>query len=115
MCFLRNANLYVAHASIVENFLSAGGVGIAHLHHHARVLCKKRRDEVGTVELVEADVDATLGVGKAHFEQRRSETARGDIVARHDEALVDQLLHSHEGIAEVFGILHRRHIATHLA
>ncbi len=31
------------------------------------------------------------------------------------ESLVDELLDGHEGIAEVLGVLHGRHVAAHLA
>ena len=104
----------VCHASFVEHFLKGCLVGVAHLHHHTRILGEEHLDEVVTLKVVEVYLKSALRVGKAHLEQAGDETARTNVVTCQDEAFLHQLLNGVESIAEVFGILHRGHIATHL-
>ena len=74
VCLLRHANLHIAHTGIIEYFLHSGTVGIAHLNHYARILGEESGNEVDILELVEADTDTALRVGKAHLQQCRDKT-----------------------------------------
>ena len=67
------------------------------------------------LELVDRDFKTAFRVGEAHFEQTGDQTAGRDVVSGEDEALVDEFLNGVEGIAEIFGVLHRWHVGAHEA
>ena len=110
--------LYIAHSGILQNLLNAAAVLVAHLYHHAGILCKEDLHQcvrvcVFALELAQIELQAACGVGEAHFQQTGGHAACADVVSGQDEPLAHQLLHSQEGVAEVFGVLHRGHIAAH--
>ena len=110
------AYLGVADALLVHEFGKVLLVGVADFHHDAGILGKERLHHVAVLaEVVQVDVHAALGVGEAHLQQGGNQTAGRDVVSGHDPSFVYQLLNGHEGVGEVFYILHRRHVAAHLA
>ena len=111
----RLANLHEAHAGVFEYLLHFVLVLVGHLDDDTRVFGKEYLDEVVFLNLVEADFHTSLHVREAHLEQGGDETAGRDVVSGQDEALVHQLLNGQEGVAEVFGVLHGRHVVAHLA
>ena len=87
----------------------------SHLYHHAGVLGKKGLHHVAILtQVVQIDVQAAFGVGKAHLKQTGDQATGTDVVACHYPSLLHHLLNGLEGIAEVFWILHRGHIVAHL-
>ena len=88
---------------------------IANFDDDAGVFCEESLYDVAILaDVVEVDMKASLGIGEAHLQQSRDETAGRDIVSCHDPAFLNELLDGHKGISEVFGILDRRHIVAHL-
>ena len=104
-----------AHTCLIQQILHSLLVGVLHLNNHTRVLCKEQLHRVALVDAVEVHLDAALLVGKCHLQKGGDETAGTDIVTSQKQFLLHQLLHSQESIAEVFWILHGRHITSHLA
>ena len=107
--------LDVAYAGVIENLLYTRCIVVAHLDDYTRVLGKECLHDIGANQLVQADLHTALYVGKAHLQQGGNQTAGRDVVTSHYQPFVDQLLYGHEGIAEVFGVLHGRYVAAHLA
>ena len=60
-------------------------------------------------------MQAALGVGKGHLQQRGDETTGTHVVTCHDPSLADELLYGIEAVGEVFAVLHRRHVAADAA
>ena len=110
------AYLGEANALLLHELLEVELVLVAHLDDHAGILGEERLDNVTVLtEVMQVDVLAALRVGEGHLEQRGDETTGRDVVTSHDPAAVDELLHGHEGVGKVLGILHRGHIVAHLA
>ena len=85
------------------------------LDDDTRVLGKERTHDVAVgTDIVQVDMHAAFRIGEAHLEQRGDESASRYVVTSDNPSLLNHLLHSHKGIGEVLGILHRRHIVAHL-
>ena len=108
-----HTNLHVTHTGIVQYLLHTSRILVRHLDDNTRILGKQCLYDVATLQLVEVHIDTAFHVGKAHFQQAGQQTTGRDVVSGHDETFVHQLLYGQESIAEIFGILHRRHVATH--
>ena len=111
----RYTYIYIAHAGIFHQLLELVLVLRADLNDNAGILSEENLGDVIGLEVVEVDLQATLGVGEAHLQERGDETACADVVTGQQQLLADALLHSVKGIAEVFGIRARGHIAADLA
>ena len=107
--------LDIAHAGIVEQGLEVLFVLVGHLYYHAGIFGKEHAYQVVGLELVEVDVDTALGVGKGHFEQGGDKATCRDVVTGHYPALLNELLHGVECLAEIVGVFNRGHIAAHIA
>ena len=102
-----------AYASLFEDGFYASGIGLGHLYHYTGVLGEEYLHDVLLLESAEVDVHTALRIGEAHLKQCGHHTTGRDVVAGHEQALIHELLHGDEGVAEVFGI-HSRHFATYL-
>ena len=110
------AYLGEAHAAVFHEVLEVLLVVVAHLDYHAWVLGKERLHDVAVLaEVVQIDVHAALPVGEGHLQQGGYQSACRYVVASYHPSLRYQLLYGHEGVGKVFGVLHRRHVAAHLA
>ncbi len=90
-------------------------MGIAHLDHHTGVLSEEGLHDVAILtDVVEVDMHTALRVGEAHLQEGGDQTTGRDVVTGHDPPLLDELLDGHEGIAEVFGVLHRWYVVAYL-
>ena len=59
-------------------------------------------------------MDTTFGIGETHLQEGCYQTTGTDVVTCYHPSTLNHLLHHHEGITEVFGILHCRHVVAHL-
>ena len=103
----------VAHASLFQYLLHFVLVLVAHLDDYTRIFGKEDFHEVFLFNLVQVYLESAFHIGKAHFEECRDETACRDVVSGQYQAFVHEFLDGHEGITEVFGICHRRHVVTY--
>ena len=108
-------DFHKAHTCLAEQVFHLTLVGILHLNDHTGVLGKEQLHGVFLHDVVEVGFDTAFLVGESHLQKGGDETACTDVVTSQDESFLHQFLHSQEGIAEIFRILHRRHIAAHLA
>ena len=60
-------------------------------------------------------MDTTFLVCEAHLKKCGNKTTGTDIVTSHYPVLLYHFLNGVEGVNEVFGVLHRRHVVAHLA
>ena len=91
-------------------------MAVRHLDNHARVLGKECLHYIAILaEVEEIDVQTAGLVGEAHLQQGGNHTTGTDVMSGSYPSTLDHLLYSHEGITEIFRILHRGHIVTHLA
>ena len=102
-----------AYASLFEDSLYASGIVLSYLNKHTRVLSEEHLHDILLLEHAEVDLHTTLGVGEAHLEQCGNHTTGRDVVTSHEETFVHELLHSDEGVAEIFCI-YSRYFATYL-
>ena len=108
----RATDIGISDSCLFKNLLHLRAILVRHLYHDARILCKEELHKVVAFHLVQVDVESSLCIGEAHLQQASDETACRDVVTGKDEALLNQVLHGVEGIAEVLCITHRRHITA---
>ena len=102
-------------ACLFEGSLELLVVLIGHLHDDTGILGQEHLHHIIAGKVVQRDVHTACGVGKTHLQQCGDHTTCADVVASHDDPLLDQSLQGIEGITEVFRIAHRGHIIAHLA
>ena len=108
-------DFHKAHSCLAEQVFHFTLVGILHLNDHTGVFGKEQLHGVFLHDVVEVGFDTTFLVGEGHLQKGGDETTCTDVMTCQDEPFLHQFLHSQEGIAEIFRILHRRHIAAHFA
>ena len=112
--FGRCTQFHEADTCIFQDLLHFRFVLVGYLDDDTRIFGKQDLHQIVALDLVQTDFHTSFGIGKAHFQQCSNHTTCRDIVTGQDQSLVDQLLNSQEGIAEVFRILYGRYVAAHL-
>ena len=106
-------DLQIAYACFIKECLERSLILIAHLYDNTGIFSEENLHEVCFLELVEVDAETAFRISEAHFKQCSNHTTRRNVVTSHKETLFNQLLNSIEGIAEIFGVLNCRNIATY--
>ena len=106
---------HITDACFVKNLLHFSFLVVAHLNHHTWILCEKHFHEVRFSNSLQVHIQTTLLISEGHFQQSSDESTRTDVVTCQQQLILHKFLHCQERIAEIFRILHRWHIAAHLA
>ena len=114
ICY-RLGYLCISYAMRLHNLIEELCLVVRYLNKHTRVLCKEGCKNILALEVAEVNLQTAFSISKAHLKQSCDDTTGTDVVACEQHTLVNQLLYGREAINEIFRILNRRNIASHLA